>query len=207
VAPGAASATPGLQSCTPRLHLPCKDRAGTNTHPPHRPTTGAPALRAVRKQKETPQNTAFQVKYFYYQNYYISCESSNVTAWCKNSTRVRSYSPHLSKSFPGSLPPAPPLRPKVPEPPGRAPPAPSRHLARQSPPAPCCSEHGRGGCTPRAKPSEVYTYFIQYTDTQLRGDKFHPNTLTARQCEEVTLCFNILKVSPRLNKHLISTVN
>lgn len=41
-------------------------------------------------------NTSFQVKYFYYQNYYISCESSNVTAWCKNSTRVRSYSPHLS---------------------------------------------------------------------------------------------------------------
>lgn len=28
------------------------------------------------------RNGNFQVKYFYYQNYYISCESSNVTAQC-----------------------------------------------------------------------------------------------------------------------------
>lgn len=46
-------------------------------------------------------STNFQVKYFYYQNYYISCESSNVTAWCKNSTRVRSYSPHFPRAFQG----------------------------------------------------------------------------------------------------------
>lgn len=132
-----------------RFHLPCRDREETPTCTPPCPTAWAPALKVVRKQKETFKYTGFQVKYFYYQNYYISCESSNVTAWCKNSTRVRSYSPHLSKSFPGSLPPAPLLRPKVLEPLGRAPPAPSRHPAGQSPPAPCCSEHERGGLHPQ----------------------------------------------------------
>lgn len=147
-----------LQGC----HLPCRDREEAPTRSTPQPEDG------IRKQT-LAKIPLFQVKYFYYQNYYISCESSNVTAWCKNSTRVRSYSPHLSKSFPGSLPPAPLLRPKVPEPLAEAPPAPSCRPAGQSPPAPCWSEHGRGGCTPRAKPSEVYTYFIQYTDTRLRG--------------------------------------
>lgn len=149
----------------------------------------------VRKQR-LPKIPLFQVKYFYYQNYYISCESSNVTAWCKNSTRVRSYSPHLSKSFPGSLPPAPLLRPKVPGPLAEAPPAPSCRPAGQSPPAPCWSEHGRGGCTPglsRVKFTPIL-YSIQAPDCA--GDKFHPNTLTARQCEKVTLCFQYFKSLP-----------
>lgn len=92
-----------------RLPLQCFSypaRAGRRPtcppHPPHDPGSGIQG-----PKKADFQNPGFQVKYFYYQNYYISCESSNVTAWCKNSTRVRSYSPHLSKSFPGSLPPAP----------------------------------------------------------------------------------------------------
>jgi len=48
--------------------------------------------------------------------------------------------------------------------------------------------------------------FIQYTDTQLQGDKFPPDMLTARQCEKVNSLIQYLKVSPRLNKHLISVV-
>lgn len=46
------------------------------------------------------------------------------------------------------------------------------------------------------KLSEVYTYFIQYTDTQPWGDKFHPNTLTARQCEKVNSLIQYFKSLP-----------
>lgn len=83
----------GLQGCS------CKDiltLQETGKRDLHAFTLSPYVLGTSAKGGKKFSNTSFQVKYFYYQNYYISCESSNVTAWCKNSTRVRSYSPHLS---------------------------------------------------------------------------------------------------------------
>lgn len=83
----------GLQGCS------CKDLLtlqGTGKRHLHALTPLPYVLGTSAHSRKKFNNTSFQVKYFYYQNYYISCESSNVTAWCKNSTRVRSYSPHLS---------------------------------------------------------------------------------------------------------------
>lgn len=83
----------GLQGCSCKDFLTLQEIGNRYLHA----LTSSPYVLGTSAQGGKKFNNAsFQVKYFYYQNYYISCESSNVTAWCKNSTRVRSYSPHLS---------------------------------------------------------------------------------------------------------------